>query len=455
MRVIEPEAAWLASDPVSGAPGPVLASKVRITIDSGRIVGLEPADRHSFLARKLPGRVVLPGLVDAHSHAFQRAFRGHVQWRAQSTDDFWIWRDAMYRVANGLSPEGVEAVSALAFLELALAGVTHVGEFHYLHHAPDGTRYSDPDELARRVIAAAANVGVRITLLRVAYGRHSFGNTLRPEQRRFGDSGPEEALAAVERLRRTVSPRVTIGLAPHSVRAVPRDWLAAYRDFDGVIHAHISEQPAENTACLAEYGCSPLQVFAEAGLLHERFTAVHLTFPEPGDVEAIRAEGASICVCPSTELDLGDGFLPLAAREGTRLCLGSDSHVVADPLGEARALEWHARALAGRRNILSPVGERHGLARRLLEVASAGGARSLGQLHAGLAVGSPADLFAVDVRRPQALGVPMLEAAVFSSTPEWVSDVWVDGEAIIEDGVHPKAESILAAARPHLTQVLV
>lgn len=440
MIVSKPEWVW--------TPRGLLRDRA-IETDLGSIVGLVPADRHPEV-RVARGRLALPGLVNVHSHAFQRAFRGQVQWRPAGRDDFWSWRDRMYAVANALDPDGVEAVSALAFLEMAEAGVTRVGEFHYLHHAPDGTRYADPDELARRVIAAARGVGIRICLLRVAYARAGPGATLRDDQRRFGDRSPDDVLAALARLSGPGDDGVTVGLAPHSVRAVPADWLAAFGSYPGVVHAHVSEQPAENRACQGEHGASPLAVLDRAGLVHERFTAVHLTHPLPGDVDLAAARGASVGLCPSTELDLGDGLLPLEARERLRVGLGSDSQAVIDPLGEARTLELHARALALRRNVLAPEGDRHGLAERLLRAASTDGDRMLGGAGEGIAPGAPADFVVLDLDRVAADGVPPLEAAAFVATPEWVDEVWVGGRRIVVAGRHPAREAIRAGARPFL-----
>ncbi|MBX2796026.1 MAG: formimidoylglutamate deiminase [Myxococcales bacterium] len=426
-----------------------------VVVEDGSIIGVDPAGRHPVDVA-LPGRVLLPGLVNAHSHAFQRAFRGHVQWRAAGSDDFWSWRDRMYAVANGLDPEGVQAVSALAFLEMALAGVTHVGEFHYLHHQADGTPYADPDELAKRVIAAATEVGIRITLLRVAYARGGPGAALRPDQARFADCSPADVLDALARLQPLQSdPRVRLGLAAHSVRALDASWLAALSAWPGVVHAHVSEQPAENEACLAEHGRSPTAVLEHAGLVHDRFTAVHLTWPLQGDVDRLAAAGARVCVCPTTEQDLGDGWLPMEPRLRLPLCVGSDSHARIDLFEEARCLELHGRAVAGRRNVLAPEGEPDGLAHRLLQSASAEGARALGGAGGGIAVGQPADLVAVDLRRTAADGVPPLQAAAFVATPEWVDHVWVAGRAVVVDGAHPRQEEIRRAAAPHLSRAAV
>ena len=421
----------------------------KIRIADGLIVDSAEPTRHPGVVKELPGRILLPGLVNAHSHAFQRAFRGHVQWLERAGDDFWSWRAAMYDVANRLPPKGVEAVSRLAFLEMAEAGITEVGEFHYLHHQPDGSPYADPDELAKRVIAAARSVGIRITLLRVAYGAGGVGQALRAEQRRFGDSSAEQVLAAVERLQKEAGPTVRIGLAPHSVRAVPRAWLPELASFQGPVHVHVSEQPGENEAAMAAWSLSPTQVLEEAGLLNERLVAVHMTWPLPGDIGRLQASGAGVCACPWTELDLGDGVLPLEAHD-LPLSLGTDSQARIDLLEEARGLEWFARGAAGRRNLMSPLGERSGLARRLLEVATAGGAQALCAPRPQIAPGARADLIALNLDRPAALGVPPLEAAAFSATADWVTDVWVGGEAIVEGGRHRDRDAVVAEARPWL-----
>ena len=421
-----------------------------VGIQDGLIEEVGPRSSSHTDLERLPGKLLLPGLVNAHSHAFQRAFRGHVQWTASREDSFWTWRDAMYVLANDLSPEGLEAVSALTFLEMAESGITEVGEFHYLHHQADGTPYANPDELAHRVIAAALRVGIRITLLRVAYATSAPGQPLDPMQRRFGARSADEVLTAIERLQTHPDPRVQVGLAPHSIRAVPEDWMDQLATFPGIVHAHVSEQPAEVRTCLDMYGVSPLKLLADHGLVTDRFTAIHMTFPEPGDADLLRKSGARICVCPSTELDLGDGFLPLELRDRIDLCVGSDSHARIDLFDEVRALELHGRALANRRHVLAPVGERHGLADVLLQSATRSGRRSLGHQGEGLKNGAPADLITVDLDRPAAHGVPPLEAAAFIATPDWVDDVWVAGARIVKDGRHEAREEILKAATPWL-----
>lgn len=442
MQVLEVDAVWTPDG---------IRTEQQVGIADGRVAGIWPAGTHAG-AEPLPGRLMLPGAVNAHSHAFQRAFRGHVQWRASGADDFWSWRDRMYATANRLDPDGVEAVSALAFLEMIESGITHVGEFHYLHHAPDGTPYADPEELALRVVAAARRVGLRITLLRVAYARAGAGLPARPDQARFVDARPEDVLAAIERLRRLEQdPMVQVGLAAHSVRALDRAWLDVLGTFDGVVHAHVSEQPAENRACVEEHGVSPLEVLHRAGLVHDRFTAVHLTWPLDGDVERLASAGGSVCACPTTELDLGDGFLPRAAAQALPICLGSDSHAVIDLWQEARSVELHLRGVHTERNVLAPEGAgRDALASHVLEMATTNGARALGVSECGVAVGAPADLVTLDLRRSATQGVPPLAAAAFVAHPSWVDGVWVSGEAQVCDGRHPLREAIWSAAAPYL-----
>jgi formimidoylglutamate deiminase len=430
-----------------GALRPGLAVGLR----EGRVAGVVPAESLPSGApvERLPARALLPGFVNAHSHAFQRGLRGHVQY-AEGPDSFWTWRDRMYRLANALDPDGVEAVSALAFLEMARAGFTTVGEFHYLHHAPDGTPYADPDELALRVVAAAERVGIRIVLLRVAYARAGFGLAPNPLQRRFYDRGPDDVLAAVARLR---ARGVAAGLAPHSVRACPADWLSAFAGFDGPVHAHVDEQPAEIAASLKEHGRRPLQVFADAGLVGPAFTAVHLTHPDDEELALLRIAGGRVCVCPTTELDLGDGLFPLERAAGIGLCIGSDSHALVDPFTELRSIEWHARAATGRRNILGPAGDPDGISRALLDAGARGGASALGQPGGTIVDGAPADLVAIDLTDPALRAARLLPALVFSGHPGMVTDVWVAGRRVVTARHHPDAERIVADAERVLANV--
>ncbi|MCP4808892.1 MAG: formimidoylglutamate deiminase [Proteobacteria bacterium] len=406
-----------------------LTEGLEIHVEAGRIASIVPADG----PMTHPGKALLPGFVNAHSHAFQRGLRGHVQW-SKGEDTFWSWRDRMYRLANQLDADGIEAVSALAFLEMAEAGFTSVGEFHYLHHLPEGTAYGDREELAHRVVRAARRVGLRINLLRVAYQRAGPDKDRTREQRRFCDDRPEQVLDAIRRLRAAHQddPAVSVGLAPHSVRAVPRAWLEAFSDFDGRIHAHVSEQPAENDQCRAEHGMSPTALFAEVGLLDERFTAVHMTFPQSGDAELMRERGSGVCACPTTELDLGDGFLPIDHLAGIPLSIGTDSHAQIDPFAEVRALELHARGLQGRRNVLSSE-DPDGLANRLLDVGTVGGAAALGLDAGRMSVGQLADFVIIDLEHTLLAGSRPLPAIALAAHPGVVSETWVGGQPVCPD----------------------
>jgi formimidoylglutamate deiminase len=395
---------------------------------------------------RLAGKLLLPGFVNAHSHAFQRLLRGRTQaaplGRAQ--DDFWTWRETMYRAAAALDPEGVAVASRQCFVEMARAGITTVGEFHYLHHAPDGRPYGDPLELALQVVSAAREVGLRIHLLRVGYARPGFGVPPEPRQRRFYDPDPDTFLASVAALEQRFrpDPLVTVGAAPHSVRAVPRSWLEAVaRARPSTVHMHVAEQPREVEACLAEHGRHPVELLHELGLLDTRFTAVHAVHLAPHEIPLLGQ--SSICACPLTERDLGDGILPAdaLAAAGATLCIGTDGQSEIDPLGELRALEGDLRLQRGRRLVLPPTGEGpDALARTLLAAATQGGARSLGLDVGRLAPGLPADLCAVDLSHPALAGAPddgLLAAVVFSAPAAAVTDTWVQGRRVVQDGHHP------------------
>jgi formiminoglutamate deiminase len=311
---------------------------------------------------------VLPALTTAHSHAFQRAMRGAAQRPRATTgdirqDDFWSWRGAMYRVASTLDPESIGRVSRVAFRELRLAGVRTVGEFHYVHHQPDGTPYAERTALSDAVIEAAKAEGLRIALLRVAYHRAGPGRPAEDGQRRFCDPSVDAVLRDVDELRAKYShdPAVRIGLAPHSVRAVPPAWLpelAAYADEHRLpLHMHVAEQAREIDECVAETGLRPVELLAERGVLSSRFVAVHATHLLASEAELLGRAGAFACVCATTEADLGDGLPDLGAlrRAGVRLCTGVDSHVVTDPLGDLRALETLERLRTQRRVTFEPV----------------------------------------------------------------------------------------------------
>jgi formimidoylglutamate deiminase len=402
---------------------------------------------------RLPGRALLPGLVNGHSHAFQRLIRGRTEYVAagREADDFWSWREAMYRAAEALGPDDVYVASRQAFVEMALAGITTVGEFHYLHHQPDGTPYADRDTLAHAVIRAARDVGLRICLLRVGYARAGFRVPDNPRQRRFIDRDVDAFLASAEALARRTrdDAAVSVGLAPHSVRAVPREWLAALAGSPArsmPVHMHVAEQPKEIEACLAEHGRRPVELLADVGLLGPGFTAVHGVHLSDAEVELLGRAKATVCACPSTERNLGDGIVPADAlvRAGARISLGSDSQATVDLLDEARQLEGHLRLARLRRAVLDPGrGEVDGLAARLLEMATVEGARSLGLSTGALEPGTPADFFTVDLGHPSLVGASpgsLLPSIVLGAEKGAVRDVAVAGRMVVRDGRHPLAE---------------
>jgi formimidoylglutamate deiminase len=350
-------------------------------------------------AIRLKGRALLPGMVNAHSHAFQRVIRGRTEHRSQhSTDSFWTWREQMYTAANALEPEEIYAVSRLAFLEMALTGITAVGEFHYIHHSRDGSPYSDPNLLEREVIRAARDVGIRIALLRVAYARAGYQTESNPQQVRFIEDSPDVYLKNLEQLLNVSDDMAWIGVAPHSVRAVPLDYLKPIVAFANEralpVHMHVAEQPAEVSACIAEYGRSPVALLETEGLLSKHFTAVHAIHVTPKAIAALARSGAFVCACPTTERNLGDGVVPADAYfdGGVRIALGSDSQIQIDLLEDARELEYHLRLQKMERNVLAPM-----LAERLFDCATINGAASIGFEGGRIKPGAPADFFTVDL----------------------------------------------------------
>jgi formiminoglutamate deiminase len=309
--------------------------------------------------------LALPAFASAHSHAFQRAMRGQAQRPGDvASDDFWSWRARMYRAAESLTPESIYAVSLVAYRELARAGVRTVGEFHYVHHQSDGTPYEDRTMMADAVIAAAKDAGLRIALLRVAYNRSSFEQPPAGVQRRFCDEEVVAVLRDVDALRaRWAGDRqVVIGLAIHSTRAVPPAWLTPLGEYSArhamPLHMHIAEQAQEVDECVAETGRRPVELVSEAGILSDRFVAVHATHLAPHEATLLGQAGAFACVCATTERDLGDGLPDLTALRSAkvRLCVGVDSYVLVDPFEDMRSLETHERLRRRARVTFRPSG---------------------------------------------------------------------------------------------------
>jgi formimidoylglutamate deiminase len=399
----------------------------------------------------------LPGLVNAHSHAFQRVIRGRTEYRTSNDkDSFWTWREMMYSAAARLTPEDIYDASRMAFLEMALSGITAVGEFHYLHHAPDGTPYDDPNLLAKQVVRAANDVGLRIALLRVAYARAGFEAEPNPQQARFIENDAEHYLKNVTQLRHDLgveNAMAWVGVAPHSVRAVPLAYLkqiVAFADNEQLpVHMHVAEQAAEVSACINEYGRSPVAFLSTEGLLSERFTAVHAIHVTPKAVRMLREARANVCACPTTERNLGDGIVPIDGyfKDGVRVSLGTDSQVQIDLLEDARELEYHLRLQKmGRAVLAEGVDAKGELAARLFECATANGAKSINAPDASKETDGPADFFTVDLNDPSLAGAnedDLLAHIVFSLSKTAVKDVVVGGKRIVEDGHHPQQEEIV------------
>jgi formiminoglutamate deiminase len=374
------------------------------------------------------GTLRLPALATVHSHAFQRALRGLAQRPVASADDFWTWRRQMYAVASSLTPESIHAASLVAFRELARAGIRTVGEFHYVHHQADGTPYDDRTILADAVIDAARQARLRVALLRTAYHRAGPGRAAEPGQRRFCDPRIDDVLRDLDALRSkwVGDPDVVIGVAAHSVRAVPPSWLAPVRDYAAAhampLHMHVAEQAREVDECVAETGRRPVELLADQGLLSPRFVAVHATHLLAHEARLLGAARAFACVCPTTERDLGDGLPDLTALRavGARLCIGVDSHVLVDPIEDLRALETHERLRTRSRvTFRPPTGTP---AEQLWREGSLEGAAACGFADAGGHV----------VIRPEHPSLALvakeflLDAIVFGSNPSVIERVDVD-----------------------------
>ncbi|HVA22385.1 MAG TPA: formimidoylglutamate deiminase [Candidatus Micrarchaeia archaeon] len=426
-----------------------VAADVLIETAGGRIVRLVPeSGRPPAGAERLRG-LTLPGFANAHSHAFHRALRGRTHARG---GDFWTWREAMYGVAAGLDPERYLALARATYAEMALAGITAVGEFHYLHHQKDGRPYADPNAMGRALVEAAAAAGVRLTLLDACYLHGGIdGRPLAGAQLRFGDGSADGWAARVEAMGPGDGVRWMTGAAIHSVRAVDPAAMTAVASWARVrgvpLHLHLAEQPLETRECRAATGRTPAELVAACGVLGPRTTCVHATHVTPSDIVELGRSGSTICVCPTTERDLADGIGPadrlLAA--GSRLCTGSDGQAVIDPFEEARAIELDLRLASGRRGVLGPAA--------LLDAATASGAAGLGWDAGELAPGRLADWCTIGLDSPRLAGwAPAhgLGGAIFAATAADVARVVVGGETIVRDGRHLRLGDVAAALRAAL-----
>lgn len=438
------ELAWLGGD--------TAAADVLVEVTDGVISTVREGAAAPAGAVSLRG-VTLPGFANAHSHAFHRALRGRTH---AGTGSFWTWRDQMYGLAERLTPTSYRALARAVYGEMVLAGITAVGEFHYLHHDTGGVPYAQPNAMGEALIAAARDAGLRIALLDTCYlhgGVGADGVPIAPNevQRRFSDGSAAAWADRVDALADTYhdDPYVHVGAAIHSVRAVDpfamravANWAAARKV---PLHAHVSEQPAENEQCLAAHGMTPTALLDVANALSPRFTSVHATHLTAHDIERYQTHGCTVCFCPTTERDLADGIGPSGALRdaGVALALGSDSHAVIDPFEEMRALELNERLSTLRRG-------NHEVA-AILHAATAEGYRSLGWEGGGaLAEGAVADFVTVGLGSVRLAGIDAehaLAGVVYAAAPTDVHHVVVGGEVVVREGAHVRFDVAAELAR--------
>jgi len=388
---------------------------------------------------------ILPGVVNAHSHAFQRAFAGLTERRNAQHDDFWSWRDRMYQVALRLSPDNVRVVARHLYTELLAGGFTHTCEFHYLHHDRDGLPYAQPAAMMEALAEAADEVGMTLTLLPVLYQRAGFtSHSLRDDQRRFATS-VDQVLELRDLVRGWRRPHLTAGVAIHSLRAATPDAMGqlvrATESDPAPLHIHVAEQQAEVAQCLESTGKRPLEWLAESGWLHARWHLVHATHSLPQEVAAIAESGAGVVLCPGTEANLGDGVCDLSGwlRERTPLSIGTDSHITRSWPAELQLLEYGQRLLHQRRNVAADADREPSTAQRLFSRVLAGGAAAAGWASSGLTIGARADFVVVDLQQPALCGIPaehLLDALVFSGVAAPFAETWVAGQR-----VHPHEQT--------------
>lgn len=434
------------------------ARDVRVAVGAdGAIVAVEPGAAPAAGDERIRG-LALPGLPNLHCHAFQRAMAGLAERRGPAHDNFWTWREVMYRFLDRLTPDDVEAVAAFAYLEMLERGFTAVGEFHYLHHAPDGTAYADPGEMAGRIVAAAGESGIGLTLLPCFYAQGGFGGAPAvPGQRRFLND-PDRFARLVERSRAAASalPSAAIGIAPHSLRAVTPESLKAVVAAapDGPLHIHAAEQVREVEDCIAWSGRRPVEFLLDEMQIDRRWCLIHATHMSADETRRLAASGAVAGLCPLTEASLGDGifngpeFLAAAGRFG----VGTDSNIDIDAAAELRQLEYSQRLARRARNVMATrEGESNG--RRLFDEALAGGAQALGRPIGALAAGRRADIVVLNPAYADfaaAGSERWLDAWIFVAGRNAIRSVFAGGVQVVEDGRHRRREAIEARYRAAL-----
>lgn len=426
----------------------------RLQWTGGRITGVDDAPR------RVDGSWCVPGIANLHSHAFQRAMAGMAERQTDAADSFWTWRETMYRFAARFEPDTLHAVAAQLYAEMLEAGYTTVCEFHYLHHAPDGQPYGDPAAMSRALIAAARETGMRLTLLPVLYMTGGFGGrALTDRQRRFGHD-VDAYLRLLDALRTDEGPQLRVGCALHSLRAVPADALHAVVEAlpaQMPVHIHIAEQTAEVDECVATRGARPVRWLLDHAPVDARWTLVHATHLDDGEVRDTARSGATVAICPTTEANLGDGVFPLAPylAAGGRWGIGSDSHVSVSPVEELRWLEYAQRLVHRRRNIA--VNTSASVGETLLLGVSSSAASATGHAIDTLGQGCSADIVVLDTDAPAFAGMTAHDAVdrwIFSGNRNLVRDVYVGGERVVALGRHRDADAISAEYRAAMRSLL-
>jgi formimidoylglutamate deiminase len=434
--------------------------KVRLGIEAGRIrtidAGAESTtddERHA---------VAIPGLANLHSHAFQRAMAGLAETAGPGTDNFWTWREAMYRFADTIGPDELEAITAFAFMEMLESGFTRVGEFHYVHHDPSGHPYANLAELSERVASASAESGIALTLLPVMYAHSNFGG-LAPThgQRRFINSVEdfERIINASRRVADTLDDAV-VGIAPHSLRAVTPDELRAVIALapDAPVHIHAAEQTREVDDCLDWSKQRPVEWLLDHAPVDERWCLVHATHMTDAETQRLATRGAVAGLCPVTESNLGDGVFPTAAflAAGGHFGIGTDSNILISPAEELRALEYIQRLTHRARNVLAS-DETRSTGRRLFDAALSGGAQALGAGYSAIAIGAPADIVSLDTHHPSLAartGDDLLDSWIFATHGAAIDSVWRAGLKLVAHGTHIARERITSRYRKVLGRIL-
>ncbi|OBR75830.1 formimidoylglutamate deiminase [Xanthomonas arboricola] len=421
---------------------------VRITLAQGRIASVQPGATPAADDSRVER--LLPGLGNLHSHAFQRGMAGLTEVGGRSGDSFWSWRELMYRFVDRLDPDSLQAIAEQAYVEMLESGFTRVGEFHYLHHSPGGAAYAQAGEMSGRIAAAAANTGIGLTLLPVFYAHADFGGVApsAAQRRLIHDlDGFARLLDDCKGSLKTL-PDGVLGLAPHSLRAVTPEQLAALVPLtDGPIHIHIAEQQREVQACLAWSGQRPLQWLLANTPVDARWCLVHATHVDASELQGIVGSGAVVGLCPITEANLGDGLFPMQAfaAAGGRFGVGSDSNVLIDAAEELRLLEYGQRLQLQARNVLAQAGASSG--RWLFEQAGEGAAQALGIARSGIQVGASADLLELDPTHPALLARnddALLDSWLFAARGGAVRTVWRAGQPVVRDGRHVDRARIAA-----------